>query len=234
MGNPYFRFKSFLIMQQNCAMKVTTEACIMGALIPLSQHGEGLDIGAGTGLLSMMVAQRSLMNVTAIEIHERCANQCVENFEASKWRDRLKVLNTPIQNYESDKVYDLIVSNPPFYTHHMKSNNQTRNLALHNDELPIEALVFSIDKHLKEDGNAFLLYPPDEVKTLKKQLVRQGFRVHYQLNIFNKPGGSIFRNVIGCSRSQKEEEHVNFTIRTNNGEYTEAFKKVLSPFYLDL
>ena len=122
MPKDYFRLKQFLVRQDKCAMKVCTDACLFGSLIPTFSKGEGvktvLDIGTGTGLLSLMYAQKNAdAIIDAVEIDEAAAEQAQENFEASPWKERLNVYGDSIQSFTATTLnkYDVIISNPPFY-----------------------------------------------------------------------------------------------------------------------
>src|SRR4051812_5902465 len=140
-------------------MKVCTDACLFGAWISEEVKSKNskvksvLDIGTGTGLLSLMFAQKNLQSIIdAVEIDEAAAQQARENFEASPWKERLQIYSTSIKLFISEKKYDLIISNPPFFENDLKSDDSKRNLALHSSQLSLEELLDAITKHLKEDG----------------------------------------------------------------------------------
>jgi len=139
MPNHYFQFKEFLINQDKSSMKVTTDGCLFGAIIDHEEAKQILDIGAGTGLLSLMMSQKiSDAKVTAVEIDSSCAIECAANFEASRWKDRLKIINVSIQEFaeNSDQKFDLIVSNPPFYQNHFLPQNNNQSIARHQETWP--------------------------------------------------------------------------------------------------
>ena len=162
MANDYFQFKQFLIKQDKCAMKVCTDACLLGAFaanrLPLTVH-RLLDIGTGTGLLSLMLAQRNLNAVIdAVEIDEAAAEQAKENFNNSPWKERLNVHNEPIQKFAKsiNKKYDVIICNPPFFENDLKSNDNQRNLALHSAALSLEELISIVGFLLEKNWKLFL------------------------------------------------------------------------------
>ncbi|MEP6682604.1 MAG: methyltransferase, partial [Parafilimonas sp.] len=167
MPNDYFQFKQFLIKQDKCAMKVCTDACLFGAFaatrLPLTVN-RILDIGSGTGLLSLMLAQILIdANIDAVEIDEAAAKQAKENFDASLWKERLNIYNESIQQFANSPIrksnYDVIISNPPFYESDLKSDDDKRNLALHSSDLRLEELISITYKLLNNNGSFFVLLP---------------------------------------------------------------------------
>jgi tRNA1Val (adenine37-N6)-methyltransferase len=151
-----FIFKQFTIQQDKCAMKIGTDAVLLGAWCPIDNNPFSvLDIGAGTGILSLMIAQRSqAQQIDALEIDEDAYEQCVENFENSPWSDRLFCFHAGLDEFvdEPEDKYDLILSNPPFYSEDYKSNNDSRDLARFQEALPFEDLIEAADLLLTENG----------------------------------------------------------------------------------
>jgi tRNA1Val (adenine37-N6)-methyltransferase len=137
LGNSYFQFKQFTVHQGDCAMKVTTDACIQGAWTPVQKDEVRiLDIGAGTGLLSLMLAQKAPNAIVdAVELNEQAATQAGQNFAGSPWADRLNVICSDIQGYRATHKYDLIISNPPFFNNSLKGPEASRNNARHTTAL---------------------------------------------------------------------------------------------------
>ena len=172
MADQAFKFKQFTVDQDKCAMKIGTDSVMLGAWTSLKKNPKSiLDIGSGTGILSLMMAQRSLTEqIDAIEIDASSYEQCVENFENSIWSDRLFCCHASIIEFTSEieDTYDLILSNPPFYSEHYKSNNVQRDQARFQDSLPFEHLLFCSAKLLTENGSFSVIIPYKEENRLIK------------------------------------------------------------------
>ncbi|WP_298118673.1 methyltransferase [Flavobacterium sp.] len=161
-----FSFKQFTIQQDKCAMKIGTDAVLLGAWCPVDNNPFSvLDIGAGTGILSLMLAQRSnAEQIDAIEIDEEAYEQCVENFENSPWSDRLFCFHAGLDEFvdEPEDEYDIIISNPPFYSEDYKTSDSQRDLARFQDALPFEELIEAADLLLSENGIFAVIIPYKE------------------------------------------------------------------------
>ncbi|PIY07502.1 MAG: methyltransferase, partial [Flexibacter sp. CG_4_10_14_3_um_filter_32_15] len=177
-----FQFKKFSIDQENCAMKICTDACVFGGYIDISESKSILDIGTGTGLLSLMLAQRSDTKnpkITAVEIEKEAFLAAKGNFERSSYKGRLEIFNLSIQDFSksfsqefSDKDnlrFDHIISNPPFFLHQSKTKNTSKNLALHSEALSFDDLLKSIDKLLSQNGKCDILLPAFEMDIFIKK-----------------------------------------------------------------
>ena len=163
MSKP-FQFKEFNIEQDQCAMKIGTDGVLLGSWVkPETEPFSVLDIGTGTGLISLMLAQRfPNANIEAIEIDEAAFEQAVSNFENSHWGDRLFCYHASFQEYfqeVTDEKYDLIISNPPFFNASQKSPNEQRNIARFEDALPFEHLLYGASKLLDDNGTVALIVP---------------------------------------------------------------------------
>ena len=157
-----FHFKQFSIQQDACAMKVSLDACLFGALCQVEHAKSVLDIGTGTGLLALMTAQRSNAHIDAIELDEKAAQQAHENVEKSPFLSHINVLHKNILQFSASHKYDVIVCNPPFFSDHLKGPNQKRNLARHNDHLSFSQLSQCLSQNLHTDGRAWILLPCSE------------------------------------------------------------------------
>jgi tRNA1Val (adenine37-N6)-methyltransferase len=151
-----FQFKQFFLEQDRCAMKIGTDGVLLGAWAPIENHPFSiLDIGTGTGIIALMLAQRSSAEqIDALEIDEEAYEQATDNFENSPWNDRLFCFHAGLDEFveEPEDEYDLIVSNPPFYTEDFKSATEQRDLARFADAMPFEELIEAADLLLSENG----------------------------------------------------------------------------------
>jgi tRNA1Val (adenine37-N6)-methyltransferase len=170
MPNSYFRFKQFQVNQDQTAMKVCTDACVLGGYAPVGKASRILDIGTGTGLLALMLAQRSVAGkFDAVEMNEQACLQARENVQASPFADRIAVHHTPIQDFLPAEKYDLIVTNPPFYTAYLQSGKQAQDNALHTNTLPTGELLQAIARLLAYEGEAWVLLPPYQMDVLTQE-----------------------------------------------------------------
>jgi tRNA1Val (adenine37-N6)-methyltransferase len=237
MSNTYFQFKQFRIEQGSTAMKVTTDACIQGAWTPLlSGTKDVLDIGAGTGLLSLMLAQRNPeIEIDAVEYELASAQQANENVTASHWRDRINVVNADVRNFAKHVWYDLIISNPPFFSNSLKSETAGKALARHTDTLSFSELASAMILHLRPDGYCSVLLPVAEYLTWCSVALSMGLHEFGRLEVKHTETAQVKR-VVGLFRLQPAAE-VNkqmLTIKSDDGTYTQQFTELMSPFYLDL
>jgi len=237
MSNQFFQFKQFRIDQQHCAMKVTTDACIQGAWTPVLPGTQRiLDIGAGTGLLSLMMAQRTQgVTIDAVEYDNDAARQAVENITASPWRDRVHVIESDVCEYSFEHKYDLIITNPPFFNNSLLGDKSAKNKAHHTISLSYEALLRVINENLTAYGYASVLLPYPEYMLWKDLLEQNGYFEVDKLNVRHTAQSAVKRVVGLCSRRQPDEyRETMLTIKEKENKYTAEFTKLLAPFYLDL
>jgi tRNA1Val (adenine37-N6)-methyltransferase len=197
MPNTYFRFRQFTIHQEKTAMKVCTDACLFGAWITSEISNEKiesvLDIGAGTGLLSLMIAQGSDARIDAVEIDDNAYSQAVENFAASPWKERLKAHHCAIQQYDPGYKYDLIVSNPPFYEQSLWSPDNKKNLAMHSTHLDAAELFASIKRLLAHGGRIAILIPYGRVDAIEKIIKESSLYIEKKVAVKQTEKHSPFR-----------------------------------------
>jgi tRNA1Val (adenine37-N6)-methyltransferase len=238
MSNTYFQFKQFRIDQSDCAMKVTTEGCILGACAHALNPERILDIGAGTGVLSLMLAQRYNCAIDAVEIDKLAANQALVNFSSSPWNERLNLHYQEVTAFTSgsDIQYDLIISNPPFFNSNLKSESRAKNLAIHDPSLPQDMLLQAISNLISDVGIAFVLYPEYEANQFLNLIEQVGINGQVSLIIKNKPNGAVFRKMIELSKSDlsKPDFPQELNIRNEDNEFSNEYIELLKPYYLHL
>jgi tRNA1Val (adenine37-N6)-methyltransferase len=219
-------------------MKVGTDGVLLGAWCPIDNNPYSvLDIGAGTGILSLMLVQRSKAEqIDAIEIDENAYEQCVENFEASPWGDRLFCFHAGLDEFveEPEDKYDLIVSNPPFYTEDFKTENTARDLARFQDAMPFEDLVEAAHLLLSENGIFAVIIPFKEEEkfiTLAKDFELHPFKI---TRVKGTPTTEIKRSLLAFSKTQKQTLIDELIIETARHQYTEEYIDLTKDFYLKM
>jgi tRNA1Val (adenine37-N6)-methyltransferase len=234
-----FQFKQFSLEQDRCAMKIGTDGVLLGAWTPIENNPFSiLDIGAGTGVIALMLAQRSnAEQIDALEIDEEAYEQSVDNFENSPWSDRLFCFHAGLDEFveEPEDEYDLIVSNPPFYTDDYKSDNEQRDLARFADAMPFEDLIEAADLLLSENGIFALIIPYKEEQNflaLAKDYELYPLKITH---VKGTPTTEIKRSLLAFSRN----ENVNFTIdeliiETARHAYTPEYIELTKDFYLKM
>lgn len=237
MSNTWFRFRQFGIDQDRCAMKITTDACIQGAWTPIPADAQRvLDIGTGTGLLALMAAQRSTnVMIDAIEIDNGAALQAAANFSASPWHDRLKVFHEDIRTFRPDYQYDLIVCNPPFFVGSLKSDSDGYNIARHATSLSRDELATSIVANLAPNGECAILLPFSGYNDWLAIASNHGLYPFHSLLFRHHKTAPVKRIVSLMSLRGELQETVDLlTIQDESGDYTDAFRKLLGSFYLNI
>ncbi len=234
-----FQFKQFNVNQDRCAMKIGTDAVLLGAWCPINNNPFSiLDIGAGTGILSLMLAQRSnAQQIDAIEIEENAYEQCVENFEASHWGDRLFCYHASLNDFinEPEDQYDIIISNPPFYSEDYKTDNSQRDLARFQDALPFEELVKATTLLLSENGIFAVIIPFKEENRLLNLCAQAELFPIKMTRVKGTPTGPIIRSLLAFKRYELPVLSANeLVIESSRHMYTEAYTKLTRDFYLKM
>ncbi len=236
--NKPFIFKQFEVNQDRCAMKIGTDSVLLGAWTSINNNPFSiLDIGAGTGILSLMLAQRcSAEQIDAIEIDDDAYEQCVENFEQSPWSDRLFCYHASLEEFvdEIEDQYDLIISNPPFYSDTYKSENKQRDLARFSDAMPFRHLVESVSKLLSKEGSFSVIIPYSQEKDFMVLASKEHLFPKRILRVKGSPSSEIKRSLIEFSFNEIEAEVSELIIETARHQYTEAYINLTKDFYLKM
>lgn len=237
MANQFFRFKQFTVHQEGCAMKVCTDACLQGAYTAsyITEANSILDIGAGTGLLSLMLAQQfNKANITAIELDEAAAAQAARNFAVAPWATQLNVINSDVRTLSLASKYDLIITNPPFYETDLKSPDKLRNQAMHATTLGYEELLAVIDQHLAAAGVFSVLLPYKPFATFEVLATQKGFFARKVLHVKQSVHHDRFRTIAIFGRSGTVRDEETMAIKEADNDYTPEFRALLQPYYLYL
>ncbi|WP_207493581.1 tRNA1(Val) (adenine(37)-N6)-methyltransferase [Aridibaculum aurantiacum] len=230
-------------------MKVCTDACLFGAFVaneivaspaashvlPTSNLPLILDIGTGTGLLSLMLAQKTNAHIDAVEVNDLAAEQAAENIAASPFAKQVYVHNNSIQLFseETQQQYDLVISNPPFFDNDLKSNDEGRNLALHSAALSLQELVSVVKKLLKPSGQFAVLLPYHRCKEFNDMASAAGFFCEKNVSVKQTKKHAPLRSMLLYTLSPTDVHHEEIIIK-QEGNYSETFTQLLRDYYLYL
>ncbi len=236
MANPYFKFKQFTVYHDRSSLKVGTDAVLLGAWADVSGAKNILDIGTGSGVIALMLAQRSTAQIDAIDIDEESYKQAKENFIGSPWSDRLNVQNISLKDFASSTStkYDLIVSNPPYFTDSYKPADPQRFSARHNDQLPINELAENVTSLLNANGKFCVILPVKEAGLLVSTF--RSFQIFPQkeLAVFSFTGKEVFRKLILFGRGETTCSHDELIIETAPGQgYSKEYIELTKDYYMN-
>ncbi len=234
-----FTFKQFVVEQDRCAMKIGTDGVLLGAWAPIHNHPFSvLDIGTGTGIIALMLAQRSAaQQIDALEIDEAAYEQATDNFENSPWNDRLFCFHAGLDEFieEPEDEYDLIVSNPPFYAEDYKTENESRDLARFQDAMPFEQLLEAADLLLSEHGIFAVIIPFKEEENftaLAKEFELYPLKI---TRVKGTPTTEIKRSLLAFSRNKTTDLAIDeLVIETARHVYTPEYIELTKDFYLKM
>ena len=235
MANNYFQFKQFLVNQDQCAMKVGTDSVLLGCLVTINNAVNCLDIGTGTGILSLMLAQRNNeLQIDAIEIDEQAFLQANNNFSSSKFSHQIQAHCCALQSFAPNNKYDLIISNPPYFVgkNNFSIANIQRAKARHDNDLSFEDLINSVIKLLSETGKFILILPIAEAITFKELAIQKGLFLNKEIFIKPKPSKEHNRMIMEFSLLQKEKITAEFVIYNDDNSPSEMYKKIISDWFL--
>ena len=236
MGCDFFRFKKFTIHQDKCAMKVGTDGVLLGAWTDPRLATKIADIGTGTGLIAIMLAQKSNASVTGIEIDTGAATQAKENMSNTLWKDRLNVVEADIRDYypHHEAEFDLIVSNPPFFNENTKGYSEKRNIARHTDGLSFGLLVEAVSFILKEDGRFSVIIPATSAQEFISEAIRHKLSLTRKTEVITKLGTPAKRVMMEFCKntSNNATTECSQLLLSENGNKSQEYINLTSDFYL--
>jgi len=240
MGNDFFRFKQFIVRQGRASMKVGVDSVLLGAWAEADHVSRILDVGAGTGLLSLMMAQRYPdALIDAVEIDHEACRQANENVEESVWSSRIRVTCADFTDYVEDCAYryDLVISNPPYFTASLKPQDKKRDVARHNDSLPHRLLLAGSAKLLTPAGMLAVVLPPAEALSFIAEAATYNLLVRRMLHVQTVPSKPVYRILVELSKTpphfpETDSERRLCIEKPDRSDYTDAYKQLTKEFYL--
>ena len=235
--NNFFQFKQFRIHQEKSAMKVNTDGVLLGAWTKLEGAKTVLDIGTGTGLISLMIAQRSGAFITGVEIEKNAAEEALRNVQNSEWSNRISIQHNSFQEFvkTANHHFDVIVSNPPFFSNSVKNTNPHLSMARHNHMLPFEDIIAGSKKLLGEVGTLSLILPASSACEFIEKAQNEDLFLIRQTFVKPFPHKEPNRCLMEFSKAQSVQENTSMSVFDESGkEYSEEFKTLARDFYLKL
>jgi tRNA1Val (adenine37-N6)-methyltransferase len=243
MSNDYFQFKQFLVKQDRSAFKVGTDGVLLGAWASLENAGSILDIGTGTGLIALMLAQRTangileaVIRIVALEIDKASFEQAMENVRNSPWGQRIRVISQSFQDYAAagPQMFDLIVSNPPFFIDSGKPDSQQKEISRHDSLLGLGELVSGVGRLLAADGKFCVILPVEESQKLQKSCLEMGLHLSRICRVRPTIHLPVKRHLLEFRRSPVERVQASEMAieRDTRHVYTDAYRELTRDFYL--
>ena len=234
MPNPFFRFKQFTVYHDRCAMKVGTDGVLLGAWANVSQARHILDIGTGTGLIALMLAQRSDARITAIDIDEEAVAQATDNAENSPWASRIRVLQQDLCQYCTEQRFDVIVSNPPYFIDSLKCPDSQRNTARHTDTLDARRLLQKASELLHPEGQFSLVIPAEQVSQIQQIGEECGLYLTRHTAVITRPELPPKRALLEFRKTQATYQTDELVIELDRHVYSEGYIDLTCDFYLKM
>jgi tRNA1Val (adenine37-N6)-methyltransferase len=231
-----FKFKQFSLDDSGAAMKLGTDAVLLGCLAEHPAPVTVLDIGTGSGVIALQLAQRfEEAAVTALEIDASAAAQAQSNFEASSWSQRLQLVQTDVTQWEPAQLFDMICCNPPFYPNSYPIADAQRRVARSQEQLNFEQLAHSVARLLQKDGIFWVILPAEGMPDLQQCLAKAGLYLQTRISIYPKIDKSCNRQIAAYRKTASASvTERSLCIRLADNSYTEAYKELTSAFYLQL
>lgn len=235
MANNHFSFKQFTINQESCSFKVGTDGVLLGAYADISSAKKILDIGTGTGLITLMLAQRCRAMITAIEPEHGSFVQACQNIERSIWNDRVKAENKSLQNFfPGDDKFDLIVTNPPYFSDSLKNPDPVKASTRHNYQLGNDELLTGVRRLISDEGKFQIILPFAEANVFIAEAQSYGFYCNDVLKIKPLPTSEIRRMILKFTNKRQQVREKFLTIESGKRHsFTDDYISLTKDFYLD-
>lgn len=234
MANTWFQFKQFIVHQNNSAFKVGTDGVLLGAWVQCNNQKQLLDIGTGTGLIALMLAQKNQQaTITAIEIDAESAKMAQENFSLSPWNSRIKLFNRDFLETLFPAKFDHIISNLPFFTNDLKNQNTRKKLARHDDTLPFSDFLTHSNKYLSENGKISFILPFSRKEEIEATIRQHHLHISRLCAVKSSAEKPFHRIMMTLNKSIGITEETELILQTDNRKYTEAAWKLFEGYYLD-
>jgi tRNA1Val (adenine37-N6)-methyltransferase len=232
MGN-IFEFKQFSVNQEGCAMRINTDGVLLGAMTDHSNVSSVLDIGTGTGVIALMMAQKfPNAHVYAVEIDKQASERAKENFENSSFSERLTIINSDIFQWKNDMRFDLIVSNPPFYINSLHNPDQRRKVAKHTDVEFFQGMFKFAADQLEQHGTLQIIVPVELLDKLIEEGKSNGLHLQKQIDIQSFTDSQPFRSILSFGRENLKMVQNNFIIYKERSQHSDSYKNILKPYFL--
>ena len=235
MASAFFRFKQFTVWHDRCAMKVGTDGVLLGAWTNLKNANRILDVGTGTGLIALMLAQRTRdAKITAIDIDADAVGQAKENVLASPWKDRVEVALQDVCTYVPDGLFDIIVSNPPYFVNSLKCPDGQRTTARHTDSLDANRLIGKVTELLAPEGRFSLILPADQTDELLRIAEENGLYPSRITRVITRPGLPPKRVLVEFRKTTQICEETELVVELDRHVYSEDYIALTKDFYLKM
>ncbi len=234
MPNPYFSFKKFTVYHNLCAMKVGTDGVLLGAWTNVTKAEKVLDIGTGSGLIALMLAQRCEASITGIDIDKDATLQAQINFDASPWKHRMEVFHSDLNEFHPSCQFDTIVSNPPFFADSLKCPDSQRNTARHNDTLTLDRLMEKVSLLLRPEGKISLILPFDQNEILLHTARQYGLYPSRHTAVITHPGLPPKRSLFEFRKQPSTYTTQELVIELERHVYSEEYIALTKDFYLKM
>jgi tRNA1Val (adenine37-N6)-methyltransferase len=229
-----FQFKQFSVKQVDSAMKIGTDSVLLGCFCQAGNAHQILDIGTGTGLLALMLAQKCDAKIDAVELDNAAAREAEYNFNQSPWGDRIRLFRDNILAFNPGCMYDLIISNPPYYRHKssMSIADEQRSKARHDKDLPFASLVETVKRLMNDGGKFWLILPNAEAKIFSELAVKSGLYLQLKILVHSKAGKPHNREIICYGKQITNQITTHFTVYDEQGLPTAEYKALTAEYYL--